>query len=282
MSHRNIGPLAALACLLVLPATAHAQQHEHHHHHHRQPAAQPESTRVDDADLPAITDEDRAAAFPPLTRHMEHAPDFNTMLRFNRLEGWRDEGETGLAWEASGWAGSDVNRLWIRSEGERHVGETEAADLELLYGRSISAWWDVVTGLRHDFRPGDSQDWLAIGLQGLSPYKFEVQATAYFGESGQAALAFEAEYELRLTNRLILQPVVELVLMGKDDPARGVASGFSTLEAGLRLRYEFVRQVAPYIGLHYERAMGDTARLRETAGDERAKTRVVAGLRIWF
>src|SRR5690606_985788 len=167
--------------------------------------------------IPTLTDADRAAAFPKLERHMTHASAINSYLLFNRFEAWDADPGSGPAWEAQGWFGSDVHRLWLRTEGERSDGTTESADLELLYGRSVSAWWDVVAGVKRDFAPDDSQTWAAFGVQGLAPYMFEVSVTGYVGESGRTALVAEAEYELLLNNRLILQPVVEATLFGKDD-----------------------------------------------------------------
>ena len=233
--------------------------------------------------IPPLTDADRAAAFPALSHHgMQHVPERNTYLLFNRFEARDDDEGIGQAWEAQGWMGSDINRLWLRSEGERSAGRTGAADLELLYGRSVSPWWDVVAGVRHDFAPGASQDWLAVGVQGLAPYLFEVSATAYLGESGRSMLKLEAEYELLLTNRWILQPVLEATLHGQDDPARGVGSGLSTVEAGLRLRYEANRHFAPYLGLAHERHYGGTADLHRAEGGSGRETQVVAGIRFWF
>lgn len=232
--------------------------------------------------IPVVTDEDRAAAVPPPNDHPVHDNTIQHYVLLNRLEAWNADPGTGLAWEGQGWIGTDRNRLWLRSEGERADGRTEAADLEVLYGRSIAPWWDLVAGVRHDFKPGDSQSFAAIGVQGLAPQKFEVEATAYVGERGQTAARLEAEYELLLTNRLILQPLVEVNLFGKDDPARGIGSGLSTAEAGLRLRYEFTRQFAPYIGVVYERAFGSTADLRRAESEDINDTRVVAGFRIWF
>jgi copper resistance protein B len=152
----------------------------------------------------------------------------------------------------------------------------------VLYGRSIATWWDVVAGIRHDFKPGASEDFAAIGVVGLAPYKFEVEATAYIGQSGQTAARFEAEYETLLTNRLILQPLAEVNLYGNDDPQRGIGSGLSTLETGLRLRYEVTRRFAPYIGVVREQAFGRTADLRREEGNPTNDTRLVAGIRIWF
>ena len=232
--------------------------------------------------IPQVTDADRAAAFPPLKKHMEHVPEFNWFVGVNRLEAWDADEGSGQAWEASAWFGSDLNRLWLRSEGERVGGHRESADVEVLYGRSVSAWWDVVGGVRQETRPGPSSTWAAFGVQGLAPYKFEVQATAYVGDGGRVEANVEAEYELLLTNRLILQPLVELDFAAKDDVERGVGSGLSKAEAGLRLRYEFTRRLAPYIGVVHERAFGRTADLREAQGEHETDTRLVAGVRMWF
>lgn len=232
--------------------------------------------------IPAVTDADRAAAFPPISLHMQHAREFNHMVVINRLEAVDVDDGNAQAWEGQAWFGSDTQRLWLRSEGERERGRTESANLEALYGRAISPWWDVVAGVRHDFRPLRAQSWAAFGVQGLSPYKFEVSATAYLGERGQTALNLEAEYELLLTNRLILQPLVEVEFYGKDDPRRETGAGLSTAEAGLRLRYEISRKFAPYVGVSWERAFGDTADYRRAHGERVEDTRLVAGVRLWF
>lgn len=232
--------------------------------------------------IPPLTDADRAAAQPP-AMHMEHLDNsIQSYTLIDRLETWNADHGAGMKWEGQSWIGTDLNRLWLRSEGERIDGRTESADLEVLYGRSVATWWDVVAGVRHDFKQGGSQDFAAIGVMGMAPYKFEVEATAYLGQSGQTAARFEVEYETLLTNRLILQPLFEVNLYGKDDPRRGIGSGLSTVEAGLRLRYEFTRQFAPYIGVVRERAFGGTADLRRADNEGIDDTRIVAGLRIWF
>ena len=256
-----------------------AAYHAAHAAHTMEPAAPAEEPLTP---IPVVTDADRAAAFPELHHAMQHGSDLHSFMLVDRLEAWDADHGSGQAWEAQAWIGGDLSRLWLRSEGVRVDGHTESANLEVLYGRSVSAWWDVVGGVRHDFQPGSPQTWAAIGLQGLAPYKFEVQATAYLGESGQTAANIEVEYELLLTNRLILQPLVEVEWHGKDDPRRGVGSGLGKLEAGLRLRYEFTRRFAPYVGVVHERAFGGTADLHEAAGEDPRDTRVVAGLRLWF
>ncbi len=232
--------------------------------------------------IPELTDGDRAAAFPPVHGHAAHDNSIKSYMLIDRLEAWDADGGTGLEWEGLGWVGTDLNRLWVRSQGEHSSGRLESAELEILYGRSLSPWWDLVAGIRHDFKPGQLQDFAAIGVIGLAPYKFEVEATAYLGQSGQTAARIELEYDTLLTNRLILQPLIEINFFGKDDELRGIGSGLSTIEFGLRLRYEITRQFAPYIGVVREQSFGRTADFRRSDGDAVSDTRVVAGFRLWF
>lgn len=257
------------------------------HAHHRSEAAQPAGDLPADhpprEPLPPITNADRAAAFPAhLHGHEMHGDAIRSFVRIDRLEAFDGDHGSGQAWEADAWIGGDIDRLWLKASGERSAGRTHAADLDVLYGRSISPWWDVVAGARQSFRPGPSRTLAAIGIQGLAPYMFEVSAMAYSGEGGQVIGELELEYELLLTNRLILQPVIELEVARRDDPIRGIGSGLTRTEAGLRLRYEFARKFAPYIGVVQERAYGDTRDLREAAGEAADDTKFVVGLRTWF
>ena len=151
-----------------------------------------------------------------------------------------------------------------------------------MWGRMFSRWWDVVAGVRQDFRPGDPQTWVGVGVQGLAPYWFEVEATGYVGAGGRTLARVEAEYELLLTNRLILQPLAEVEFFGKSDPERGIGAGLSTIEGGLRLRYELRREFAPYVGLSWERRFFGTADFARAAGEEVGGARVAFGLRTWF
>jgi copper resistance protein B len=249
--------LSSLAC-----AVASAQEHRH----------EPETPATHDP-VPPITDAERAAAFPAVHGHAAHDRTIHSFLQIRRLEAWNADDGTGAAWDASGWTGGDIHRLRFRSEGERISGDTHAADVEVLYGRAVRRWWDVVAGVRHDFGLGPSRTFAGIGVMGVAPYGFEIEATAYLGEGGRTAARFEVEYELLLTNRLILQPLLEADFYGKDDEARGIESGLATLEAGLRLRYEASRRLAPYVGFSYE---------RELAGDDISDSRLVFGLRTWF
>ena len=233
--------------------------------------------------IPPVTEADRAAAFPAL-RHegMSHGTAVYSRVTFNRLEAWDADHGTGQAWEGSASIGGDVQRLWLRSEGEREGGRTASSDLEVLYGRGVTAWWDVVAGVKHDFRPASSQTWAALGVQGMAPYFFGISATAYLGESGRLAAALEVEYEMLLTNRLVLQPMLELEFNGRDDPRRHVGRGLGKAETGLRLRYEVTRRFAPYVGVVHERTFGGTADYHVAEGEPARDTRLVAGVRIWF
>jgi copper resistance protein B len=231
--------------------------------------------------VPALTDADRRAAFPDVAGHAAHDKGIHWYVLGDRLE-TSDEGGGALAWDVTAWIGGDIDRLWLRSEGERSDGHTEAAGIELLYGRSVAPWWDVLVGIRHDVAPGASQDFLALGVAGLAPMKFEVSATAYLGQGGRTQARFEAEYELLLTNRLVLQPSLEATLVGRDDPGRALGSGLATVEAGLRLRYEITRRFAPYVGIARERAFGGTADYRRDLDEDVDDTRLVAGVRFWF
>src|SRR5690606_22327403 len=148
-------------------------------------------------------------------------------------------------WEASASTGGDIHRVWLRSGGSRSAGTTASANAELLLSRAVARWWDVVAGVRHDVRPGASRTRAAFGVQGIAPYMFEVSALAYVGDGGDVAVQLEAEYDMRLSNRLVLQPLLELELHSGDDPARLTGSGLSKAEAGLRLRYEVTRRFAP-------------------------------------
>jgi copper resistance protein B len=231
--------------------------------------------------IPVLTDEDRAAAFPDVGAHAQ-GDGLNYYVLFDRLEWRAGNHERTANWDSVGWFGGDINRLWFRTEGEVDGEATQDAEAHLLYGRAFSRWWDFVAGVRQDFRPGPAQTWGAVGIQGLAPNFFEIEATAYVGASGRTQARLGAEYELRITNRLILQPRAEINLSGKSDPQHNSGSGLNTVEAGLRLRYEFRREFAPYVGLEWEGKFGGTADFAREQGDPTHATRFVAGVRVWF
>jgi copper resistance protein B len=232
--------------------------------------------------VPPLTDEDRKAVFREPGLHDMGDRDINTFFLVDKLE-WQDVNAGGqLHWSASGWIGGDVDRLWIRTEGNRHDGKTDDAELQLLWGHAISPWWDVVGGIRQTFKPGPSQTWAAVGMQGLALYNFEAEATMFVGPGGQAGARVAGTYDLLVTNRLILQPSLEVNFYGKDDPQRGIGSGLSDSSLGLRLRYEIKRQFAPYFGVTWDRFYGSTADFARRSGQDLKDFRWVAGVRLWL
>lgn len=217
-------------------------------------------------------------------RHLHMADEhlFGSVL-VDRLE-WT-HGDTGnaAAYETQAWFGGTYNRLVVKAEGEVEKGGVHEARTELLWGHAIGTYWDTQLGYRNDAGQGrPPRHWLAMGIQGLAPYWFELDATAYVGTEGRTALRLAAEYELLLTQRWILQPRIEANLYGKNDPATGVGSGLSNGTVGIRLRYEISRQFAPYIGVERRQTFGNTADMVRASGGRSGETRFVAGIRAWF
>lgn len=199
----------------------------------------------------------------------------------DRLEYQEDSDST--VYDVQAWYGTTYNRFVIKAEGDIADGTLEESSTDLLWGHALNAYFDTQLGVRLDqYNEGKDRQWLAIGIQGLAPYWFELDVTAYVGDDGRTALSAEAEYELLLTQRLILQPRAELNLYGKDDLDNRLGEGLSDLAVGLRLRYEFSRQFAPYIGVEWTDTYGDTADYRRAAGEDTSGTQFVAGLRFWF
>ncbi len=231
--------------------------------------------------IPPLTDEDRAAAFPDVGEHAPgHSSRINYFVIFDQLEWQRAGSGSVFNLESKGWIGGDINRFWFRLEGEGWTDRLDSGLAHALYGRAMSPWWDLVIGIRQDVRPGSPQTWAAVGIQGLAPYWFEVEATAYVNTSGDIHARIEAEYELLLTNRLILQPLIEAEIYGFSDPARGIGRGLSSGELGLRLRYEVRREFAPYVGVVWHRVF-DTADHFRT-DEQMDGARLTLGLRHWF
>lgn len=232
--------------------------------------------------IPVLTDADRAAVYNAPGGHRVHDSAINSMLLVNQLEWQRADDGSALSWDIKGWVGGDIDRLWVRTEGERSAGRTESAEAQALWGHAISPWWDVVGGVRQDFKPGDGQTWAAFGVQGMALYNFEAEATMFVGESGRTAARLEGDYDILLTNRLILQPTAELNFYGRNDPQRRVGAGLSESEVGLRLRYEVRREFAPYVGVTWNRSYGQTAQYARDEDEDVSQLRWVVGVRLWF
>ncbi len=204
------------------------------------------------------------------------------MVILDQME-MRDAGDDNtFSWDAQGWFGQDLRKLWFKTEGERAGGSTNEAEFQFLYSKAIARYWELQLGVRHDFEPSPSRSWAVIGVQGLAPYFFETDIALFVGDSGRTALRFESEYELLLTQRLILTPEIEVNFYGQDDAEVGVGSGLSDLELGLRLRYEIRREFAPYIGVNWSKLFGDTKDLARIAGESTSEAQLVIGIRVWF
>lgn len=294
-STRAFTRITRLACALALACTlpAHAQDHAHDAHaghgahampqtEARKPDTAPSTTdtQVPKTPIPPITDADRAAAVSPGHDH-EHGRTVFAFLMVDRLERWND-GAGGEAWGVKGWIGSDDHRLWLRSEGEREGGKLADADLEVLYGRPVARWWNVQAGVRRTFGPGPSRTAAALGVSGIAPGKFDIEAIGYLDGDGRVSARAEAAYTLLLTNRLVLEPRIEAHWQARDDRARGLGTGVSSIEGGLRLRYEIDRRFAPYVGVVRTETFGTTADLRRADGEATGETRIVAGVRLRF
>jgi len=223
--------------------------------------------------------------FGPDRKHLKMADEhsFGSLMvdRFEHVRVRRGD-ERNTTYDLQARYGRDYNRFVVKAEGEVAGGEVHESRTELLWSHAVAAFWDLQAGLRYDGGEGPSRRWLAFGVQGLAPYWFEIDATLYLGDEGRSAARVEAEYDLLLSQRLILQPRVELNVYGKEDTANDRGQGLTDVAFGVRLRYEIRREFAPYIGIERVNRYGDTADLYRAAGKPTGGTRLVAGLRFWF
>lgn len=192
------------------------------------------------------------------------------------------EGKDGYLWDVQGYYGGDINKFWFKSEGEGSFGEPiESAEVQALYSRAIAPFFDLQAGVRQDLT-GPDRTHAVIGVQGLMPYMFEVDAAAFLSTKGDLTARIEAEYDQRITQKLILQPRAEANLSAQDIPELGIGSGLDKVEMGLRLRYEIVREFAPYIGISQEWKFGGSRDFARLAGEDPSVTNYVVGVRFWF
>ena len=315
MSARHLGALGVLGGLL-LAAPALAQDHGHHGHQMPPPAQ--EAAPVDHAamghDMPpeepappaAVSPGPEMETPPPpeagsgppraadavwgaeamrASRAAEHAAhgDFPVLwVQADRLEMQARQGADGYLWDVQGYYGGPTSRFWFKSEGEAAAGEgVEDAEVQALWSRAISPWWDLQAGVRQDLA-GPATTHAVIGVQGLAPYLFEVDAALFVSHRGDVTARIEAELDQRITERLILQPRAELGLAAQDIPRLGIGAGLDKVELGLRLRYEISREFAPYIGVEQTWRVGRGASFARAAGHDPSVTSLVAGVRFWF
>ena len=200
----------------------------------------------------------------------------------DRLEYRAREGKDGYLWDIQGYYGGDIDKFWFKSEGEGSFGEPiEGAEVQALWSRAIAPFFDFQAGVRQDLT-GPERTHAVIGIQGIAPYQFEVDAAAFVSTKGDVTARFEGELDQRITQRLILQPRAEIALSAQDIPELGIGAGLDRIEAGLRLRYEFAREFAPYVGVSQEWRIGDSADFARAAGEDPSVTNYVVGVRFWF
>lgn len=193
--------------------------------------------------------------------------------------------EDGLRFNTVGWVGGDYNRLWIYTEGTKpYNGKLEDVDVQLLYGRLIAPNWDIQAGVRYAKPRPDARarHHAVLGVQGLAPYRFGVQAAAFVSERGDVSARAEIEYELLLTQRWILQPRLSTNVAFQEVKEQGIGRGLNDVEIGLRLRYEIKREFAPYVGVTWQKRYGGAAQFAQDRGEDVAQWRLVAGVRVWF
>lgn len=202
---------------------------------------------------------------------------------FNLAEYRMQKGGDGFRWDGEGWFGGDIDHLVVKSEGEATLGKrVDGAEVQAVFSHAISPYFNAQGGVRHDFGPGPNRTYATLGVEGLAPYWFDVAAAVFVSERGAVLARLEATYDQRLTQRLILQPRVELNLAAQDVPENGIGAGLSDAELGLRLRYEITRQFAPYVGVSWDGKVGAAARIARAAGERVHATSAVFGIRTRF
>lgn len=230
------------------------------------------------------------AAFDPAamqrardTLRREHGGMAMGVVMIDRLEARFRNGRDGYSFEADAWFGGDIDRLWLKADGEGAFGGSiDSVELQALWSHAIGPWFNLQAGARQDLRSGPERTHAVVAINGLAPYFFEVEGALFLSTKGELTAHAEAEYDQRLTQRLILQPAVGLKLSAQSILELGLGSGLTSAEAGLRLRYEIEREFAPYVGVQYEHSFGETARLRQAAGDDDRGWSFLLGVRAWF
>ncbi len=205
-----------------------------------------------------------------------------TKVMVNQLEFRDTDNGSPLVWDAEAWAGRDLNKLWLKTDGEYRNGAVQEMELQALYSRAVAPFWDMQVGWRRDIRPRPERDWLVLGIKGLAPYYFDIDAAVFIGDSGRLAARLRVEYELLFTQRLILTPEIEVNIYSRNDPDLDIGSGLANIETGLRLRYEIRREFAPYVGLNWNHFYGQSADYIRSGDGGVDNVRLLAGVRLWF
>lgn len=217
---------------------------------------------------------------------LKHHHGGSTVLSLNaeRFEYQTNEGAPVFAWFAQGSWGSDLHKLVAKTEGEYddEAHALEELEIQLLYSRAIAAFWDLQTGIRHDFYPKPGRSFVTFGLEGIAPYWLETDIASFLSDQGDVYMRLEIERDLLLSPRLILQPRVELNTAFSNDHAVGIASGLNTMDAALRLHYDLSTQFKPYLGINFYQSFGGTADLQRQEDEDTEQLSFVAGIKFWF
>ena len=198
------------------------------------------------------------------------------------IETRKADGANLRVWNANVWIGKDLEKIWIKSEGEKLNGKTIEAELQILYSKAVAPFWDLQYGIKKDLQPTPDRTWGVIAAKGMAPYLFEVDASLFIGESGRVSMRLDAEYEYMISQKLILSSEIELNIFSKDDEAISIGKGLSNIEAGLRLSYELSREFSPYIGINWGKKYGNTATFSSSEGEDVEDSKIVTGVRFWF
>lgn len=201
-------------------------------------------------------------------------------VMIDQLEAEGGSAGTALAWDAQAWYGGDYDKAWVKTQGTPNPDNQDTSRNELLWDHALARWWDLQAGLRYDLGQGPARGWAVLGVEGLAPYWFAVQASVYLGEAGRTAAHFQVEHDLLITQRLIVQPEIEANLYGRSDAPREIRSGLSDMQVGLRLRYEIRREFAPYVGVAWRRNPGFA--VLSGSGPAAGSLQWVAGFHVWL
>jgi copper resistance protein B len=289
---KRISGLAVACLLLACPLRAGAQTMEHMHHDGMTmppdaaapkadaptPAPAPQIDHTADAYYDAAAMAKARAALVEETGHVT-----TSMIRLDRLEYQARKGGNGYAWEGEGWFGGDIDALEIKSEGDGGVhGPLDRAELQGRWRHALDPWFNLGIGVRQDFRPQPRRTYAVIAIDGLAPYWFDVEGQIFLSDKGDLSARLETSYDLRLTQRWILQPRAELNLTAQAVPALHDGAGLTEAELGLRLRYEIAPEFAPYVGVNWDRKIGDSATFARASGEHASAVSLVTGVRFWF
>lgn len=254
------------------------------------PSPSPSTTQAGPTVAPTVSDYAADQVYDPASMararavlHEEHGGELQSKVMLNLFEYQTGSDADAYRWDGDAWFGSDINRLVLKSEGEGSTAKGVAtAELQALYSRAVSPYSDLQIGVRQDIDPNPARTYAAFGVNTLFPYWFETDAEFFVATTGDVLGRVTGIYDFRLTEHLLLQPRAELNFSANDIPDREIGVGLSTAELGLRLRYEVRREFAPYIGITYDRKIGQTATFARATGNDVSDTRFVMGVRAWF